>query len=91
MGISKKNLGRSLNTLLKQNRIIRLNEKKPYIYRSNKLENLKEGYTRLFNLFKLLMDNSEQLVEDDDFFAELIKKNLNIDLIIDVNSFLGLK
>ena len=89
--IPKKNLWVYLNTLLKQNRIIRLNDKKPYIYRSINLEKLKEGYTQLYSLFKQLMDNSEQLIEDDDFFAQLIKENINLDLIIDVNSFLGLE
>ena len=91
LGIPKKNLWVYLNTLLKQNRIIRLNYKKPFIYRSINLEKLKEGYTQLYNLFKQLMDNSEQLIEDDDLFAELIKENVNIDLIIEVNSFLGIE
>lgn len=55
------------------------------------LEKLKESYIQLNNLFKELIKNSKQLIKDKTFFKQLIKDNINIDLNIEVNKFLGLE
>ena len=55
------------------------------------LEKLKESYIQLNNLYKLILDSSKQLIKDKGFFKQLIKTNINVDLIIEVNKFLGLE
>ena len=92
LGIPKENLWIYLNTLLKKNRIIRLNDKKPYVYRTmNFEEDLKKSYIQLSNFSIDLINYFEK---NDSIqkkkLRELINKNINdIEKMIKINKFLG--
>ncbi len=94
LGIPKENLWIYLNTLLKKNRIIRLNDKKPYVYRTmNFEEDLKKSYIQLSNFSIDLINYFEK---NDSIqkkkLRELINKNINdIDKMIQINKFLELE